>query len=281
MKEGTLELLKKVQELEKSKVFSLIYPAGISIEQSDIDDVYDCIKEFGSTDKIDLILYSYGGDADAAYKLITVLREFGKELIIIVPCEAKSAATLMALGGDKILMGPLSELGPIDPVVSYPMLPRVMVPARAVLRFIEDYLTVLGETPAAEKLPLIPVDPVHMGYCRLAMDSAKEYAEILLTKYNLKGQDPKKVKRIVEKLAGGGPDAYASHTFVIDIAEAQTLGLTVERMSEELHNLVWQLYRGYKADLEKLAEQKKIQVILETENGRSNIIKAEPKRLYF
>lgn len=281
MKEDAIALLKKVQELEKSKVFSLIYPPAISIEQSDVDDVYDCVKAVGSTDKIDLILYSYGGDADAAYKLITVLREFCKELFIIIPSEAKSAATLMALGADKILMGPLSELGPIDPIVSHPMLPRVMVPARAILKFIEEHATVLSEIPTAKELPLVPVDPVHMGYCRMAIDSAKEYAEILLTKYNLKGQGATKVKAVVEKLVGSGPEAYASHTFVIDFAEAQSLGLNVEKMSDQLHDVIWALYKSYKADLKRLEQEKKIQVIVETEKGRNNIIKVEPKRLYF
>lgn len=281
MKEDSIALLKKVQELEKSKVFSLIYPAGVSIEQSDVDDAYDCVKAMGSTDKIDLILYSYGGDADAAYKLIRVLRQFCRELHIIVPSEAKSAATLIALGADKILMGPLSELGPIDPIVSHPMLHRVGVPARAVLKFIEEHATVLSEIPTVKELPLVPVDPVHVGFCRMAIDSAKEYAQILLTKYNLKGQSATKIKTVVEKLVGGGPEAYMSHTFVIDLAEAQNLGLTVEKMSDELHGLVWELYTGYKADLKKLEAEKKIQVIVETEKGRSNIVKAEPKRLYF
>jgi len=280
MKEDSIALLKKIQGLDKSKVFSLIYPAGISIEQSDVDDAYDCIQAVGLTDKIDLILYSYGGDADAAYKLIMVLREFCKELVVIIPSEAKSAATLMALGGDKILMGPLSELGPIDPMVRHPMLP-VWVPARAVLKFIEEHITVLSEIPTAKELPLVPIDPVHVGYCRLAIDSAREYAEIFLKKYNLKGQSATKIKTVVDRLVGGDPEAYVSHSFVIGIDEAQNLGLNVERMSGELHGLVWELYKSYKGDLKKLQAEKKIQVIVETEKGRSNIIKEEPKRLYF
>jgi len=282
MKADSIALLKKLQKLEKgnSKAFSLIYPPGISIEQSDVDDVYDRLKSMGSADRIDLILYSYGGDADAAYKMIIVLREFCKELRIIVPSEAKSAATLMALGADIILMGPLSELGPIDPVVSHPMLP-VMVPARAVLRFIEDYVTVLSESRTVEKLPFVPVDPVHMGYCRLAIDSAKEYADILLTRYNLKGKPRTRIESVVNKLVGGGTEAYASHSFVIDFTEAQKLGLNVEKMSDEVHDIVWQLYRTYRTDLKKLQAQKKIQVIVETEKGRDNIIKVEPRRLYF
>jgi ClpP class serine protease len=40
-----------------------------------------------------------------------------QKLRVIVPNIAKSAATLFALGADEILMGYLSELGPIDPQV--------------------------------------------------------------------------------------------------------------------------------------------------------------------
>lgn len=281
MKVDSIALLEELQKkLDNSKVFSLIYPRGISIEQSDVDEIYDRLKTMGSADRIDLMLFSYGGDADAAYKMVTVLREFCKELRVIVPSEAKSAATLLALGADSILMGPLSELGPVDPVVSHPMLP-VMVPARAVLRFIEEYVTVLGESRTAEKLPFVPVDPVHMGYCSLSIDSAREYANILLTRYNLKGKSRKRIDGVVNRLVGGGGERYASHSFVIDFSEAQKLGLNVEKMSDEIHDLVWQLYKAYKRDLKELQKQKKIQVIVETEKGRENIIKVEPKRLYF
>jgi hypothetical protein len=37
------------------------------------------------------------------------------QLTIIVPDMAKSAATIMCLGADHILMGPSSDLGPVDP----------------------------------------------------------------------------------------------------------------------------------------------------------------------
>jgi len=232
MKKNNTEILEKIQEMNKSKVFSLIYPPGVSMEQSDVDDVYDALKEIGSTNKIDLILFSYGGDADAAYKMIKIFRGFCEGLSIIIPSEAKSAATLMSFGADTIYMGPVSELGPIDPLVTHPMMP-LMVPAQAVLRFIEDYVEVLSKIPGSKELPIVPIDPTHMGFCRLAIDSAKEYAGILLKKYNLKGKNEKEIKEVVDKLTRG----YASHSFVIDFDEAKDL-LNVKKMSSELFDVV-------------------------------------------
>jgi ClpP class serine protease len=50
--------------------------------------------------------------------MANVIREFAKDVTFIVPYYAKSAATLLCLSGNKILMGPISELGPTNPMMS-------------------------------------------------------------------------------------------------------------------------------------------------------------------
>lgn len=56
-----------------------------------------------------------GGCATAAYLPWRLLRGFGCFVRIVVPAPAWSATTLIALGGDEIVMGPSSCLGPLDP----------------------------------------------------------------------------------------------------------------------------------------------------------------------
>jgi ClpP class serine protease len=66
-------------------------------------------------DDLDLIVQSSGGDIHAAYLIMSMLRERMKgegELIACVPSRAQSAATLLCLGADKILLGELGALGP-------------------------------------------------------------------------------------------------------------------------------------------------------------------------
>ena len=69
-------------------------------------------------DDLDLIVQSSGGDIHAAYLIMSTLRERmnkGKgKLIVCVPSRAQSAATLLCLGADKILLGELGALGPLD-----------------------------------------------------------------------------------------------------------------------------------------------------------------------
>jgi Serine dehydrogenase proteinase len=69
-------------------------------------------------DDLDLLVQSSGGDIHAAYLIMSTLRERmnkGKgKLIACVPSRAQSAATLLCLGADKILLGELGALGPLD-----------------------------------------------------------------------------------------------------------------------------------------------------------------------
>src|SRR5262249_27771229 len=61
-----------------------------------------------------LILESPGGDGTQVEKFVSLCRNQCECFRAIIPNEAKSAATLIALGADEIVMGPLSGLGPID-----------------------------------------------------------------------------------------------------------------------------------------------------------------------
>jgi hypothetical protein len=71
-------------------------------------------QENPNCEEIDFILFSSGGIADAAYLIIRSLRHHFKNVNIIIPFFAKSAATLLALGGTKIIMDEFGEFGPID-----------------------------------------------------------------------------------------------------------------------------------------------------------------------
>lgn len=64
--------------------------------------------------EIDIVLQSPGGSAAHAYRLIRTFRERYEKVNIIIPYWAKSAATLFAFGGTRIVLHEFGELGPID-----------------------------------------------------------------------------------------------------------------------------------------------------------------------
>lgn len=105
----TRELIKEIQEIRASKV--VVYftgdrqLAGARIAEDAVRPLYDHLLAVGKSPKIDIFLYSRGGDVSVPWRIISMFREFCDELSILVPYKAHSAATLMSLGADKILMG--------------------------------------------------------------------------------------------------------------------------------------------------------------------------------
>lgn len=87
---------------------------GSEIGSDDVEAFTDLIDRLEDACELDLLINSAGGDIEAAEKIIYMCRTISSSLRVIVPELAKSAATLIALGADKVVMGLQSELGPID-----------------------------------------------------------------------------------------------------------------------------------------------------------------------
>jgi hypothetical protein len=64
--------------------------------------------------KIALLVHSSGGYADCAYRLARLFVKRCGGFHVVIPSLAKSAATLLSLGADSIMLGADAELGPID-----------------------------------------------------------------------------------------------------------------------------------------------------------------------
>jgi len=62
-----------------------------------------------------LLLSSPGGNGEVAVRILRALQSRCSRLTIIVPDMAKSAATILCLGANEILMSASSDLGPVDP----------------------------------------------------------------------------------------------------------------------------------------------------------------------
>ena len=65
-------------------------------------------------EELDLVINSVGGRINAAYQIVQILRLHTKKLNVCVPFYAMSAATLICIGGDTIVVDELAQLGPLD-----------------------------------------------------------------------------------------------------------------------------------------------------------------------
>ena len=100
------KLIRQIEEKIDSALIT--YTANISSSMSGISVhdavlVEDILRTVHDRKKGTLMLTSAGGDPNAAEKLMQMFRKrFTESFQIIVPFYAKSAATLMCLGADKI-----------------------------------------------------------------------------------------------------------------------------------------------------------------------------------
>ena len=212
------------------------------------------------------MLQSNGGDADVAEKLVFMIWERASELRVVITDRAKSAATLMALAANEIIMGSTSELGPIDPQVAMPTPEGGTVgrPAQSVLDGLEAIAKKSGGTtlnPAYYPL-LVRLDPALVDFCNKAITRSQQFAEKWLSLHMLP-RAKARAKRIAKKLAN--VKTYTSHGMVIDWRQATKLGLKINylRQADPLWQKFWNLHLTYEVlastqNLRKIFEGNKV-----------------------
>lgn len=110
------ELLRKIgDEIGRTAVlYFTSFKYLVMIEEGDADMLEEVLQVTDLDNGLCLILDSPGGDALAAERIVRICREYsGGEFEVMVPRRAKSAATMLAFGANKIYMTPTSTLGPI------------------------------------------------------------------------------------------------------------------------------------------------------------------------
>ena len=247
-----------IQEIEKkTKRRLIVYTANFqhaagAIQRQDIlvmEDLLRIVSDSGAKE-IDLMIQSPGGELSATEKILEMIRNRFKSFRLIVPNEAKSAATMLGLGSDEIVMGHTSELGQIDPQILKP-LPNgsfTFIPAYALINTLETIKDKINKKePYQMYLPILSnIEPEMIDICSKVIAESKEIAEEWLKKYMLKN-DGKKAKKIVEDLSS--TKVFKTHGKLISAKEAKELGLNIKILDkeDELWKLIWELY--YRSEL--------------------------------
>lgn len=117
-RETRVKLLKNMEAAEYNdehrKNAVVAHIAREALNSTDVPILGSILRSVGDVDVLNLILQSPGGEGTCVEKIVSLCRAQCKMFRVIIPNEAKSAATMIALGADQIVMGPCSELGPID-----------------------------------------------------------------------------------------------------------------------------------------------------------------------
>jgi len=204
---------------------------------------------FGADPQKDLhlLLASPGGDGETAVRIARSAQTRSKRFVVIVPDSAKSAGTLLALGAHEIIMGPTSDLGPVDPQVQLkPNSP--FVAAKDVISAVEDATQKVQAAPGTYALYsalLSDVSAVTLQQARSAVERTKDLIKAALS------ANPDRSEADVDRLAADVHQSLVerphSHAAVVGAKEARAVGLPVQDIaaSDPLWQHAWSLWTRY------------------------------------
>lgn len=252
-------LLKKIGTARKSTVISYLTSLRQGVPGQISDDAvrvfFDHLLKLEKppVERIDLFLVSNGGASTVPWRLVALLREFCKKLGVLVPYRAYSAATMLAIGADEIVMHPFGELGPIDPTVSNDYNPfddqtgrRLGISVEDVKAYITFVKTTVGITHEDELVKALEilatkVHPLALGNVERFLSQSRMMGRKLLSQHMKDDDDEHIINEIIENLAS----KLYFHGHPINRKEAKDHMKLKVKTLPALEPDLWALYEQY------------------------------------
>jgi len=232
---------------------------------------FNHLKQFEDHRKVDVLIFTVGGDTLAAFGLSRLLREFTQSVGALVPEKCQSGGTLFVLGANQIVMTPVATLSPIDPSVTTALNPAVeIVPGQRQLLPVsvesvagfKDLVTEDWGISDEEHLGLAfkilaeRVHPLALGDVFRSRQQIQRLARTLLKCHR---KDKQKIDQIVKTLV----TELGSHDYLISRSEARALlGRQVAASDKTMEDLIWKLYQDFSKEME-LGVSYNAQVVLQ------------------
>jgi ATP-dependent protease ClpP protease subunit len=196
-------------------------------------------------DSLDLILHSPGGSAEATEGLVRYLRSKFKDIRVVIPHAAMSAATMLACASNRIVMGEHSFIGPIDPIF---VINGQGVPAQAIL----DQFKLAREQCQDPKnlgtwLPILgQYGPGLLVQCRNAIDLSKALVSEWLRKYMFVGTPRASYRAANVARYLSTHKNFKTHGRHLDKELARSIGLVVDDLEADqtFQDLVLTIYHA-------------------------------------
>jgi len=277
-REKRRELLQRLEDQEgdgkKVGYLAFLSDDKSGIDSSDIPAFGEALLSLGDLDKLVVIISSPGGDGTIAEKIIELCRAYASEFVVVVPNRAKSAATIISLGADQVVMGYCSELGPIDAQVPILVdgIPRYIsaqsfIDARTTLEARFNEIVASGEDPRAILQQIASLNAPFIDHCEKLMEFSREVARKYLGNHMFAGETAadereKKIETVLTRLSS--VNLFKVHGRMIDgNAAKHELGLNVKLLGKDdsLWRDIWTYYvraevMMQRGDTTKLVETK-------------------------
>jgi len=216
--------------------------------------MYNQLRRIGKVERLDLFLYSRGGAVEVPWKMVCMLREFCGALAALIPYRAHSAATMIALGCDRILLGSKAELGAIDPALSRihqegdtPIEEQIRVEdVMSYVAFLKEKAGLGDQNALAANVSILAekLTPQLLGNIYRTHSHIRMVARRLLTKHR-EAMSDQQINLIIESLA----EKMYLHGHAISRGEASEMGLPVDDAPSEVEDLMWALLEDFAQEL--------------------------------
>ena len=259
-REQRVEIIKKIEKLRDSKLLCYLTSDRQGASSQIAKDAISILTEHLDRDeykKIDLLVFTLGGDPLAAFGINRLLREYTEELNALIPDKCHSAGTLFALGCNKIFMTKLSSLGPIDPSINDPLNPAINInghvqtlplSVESVAGFkglVKDDWGIKKGKDLALILKILTekVHPLALGRVYRIRQQIEFLATTLLKQHR---SDKRRITHIVQKLT----KELGSHDYLIYRREARELLGDQVAIAEELGKLIRDLHKDFAQEMD-------------------------------
>ena len=195
-----------------------------------------------------MLLATPGGDGETAIRLVRQAQSRCRNLTVIVPDQAKSAGTLLALGANEILMSATSDLGPVDPQLR--LRDGTFAAGKTIISAVEDAEERIEESPATFPLHVALLENVTALDVQEAREGIARSEDQVIEALSSNGERmPEQVTELAELLREPLINRPQSHGAIISAADAVALGLPVRDIDpgDPQWQAIWRLWTRYVA----------------------------------
>jgi hypothetical protein len=203
---------------------------------------------------IDFLIVSLGGDPMVAWRIMSLIRERVDTVSVLIPQSAYSAATLLALGANEIIMHPNGHLGPVDmqiTTVSEGQRKQFSTEdISAFLDFVRDDLAITDQKHVRRLFEMMckEVSSLGVGFTARTSRLAVALGEQLLNLHIDNDESGAKKKALLENMSR----QFHSHAYPVSRQEAIKVDLPVVKDRDTvLEELMWKLWLDLEEELQE------------------------------
>jgi hypothetical protein len=206
------------------------------------------------TSNLDLLIVSLGGDPMVAWRMMSLMRQRVDKVSVLIPQSAYSAATLLALGADEIVMHPNGHLGPIDmQVTTFADGRRRQFSTEdigAFLEFVKDNLSITDQRHLRRLFEITckEMGTTGVGFTARTSKLAMTLADRLLGLHIKEDETGSKRKVMVERLS----KHFYGHGYPVSRKEALEITTSVKKEPDPvLEPLMWSVWLDLEEELKE------------------------------